>query len=90
MKSPVLELMKAERRPGCCEVCDQPISAPVGKRLLCRDPECKRTYGELWQEDRLRARRARTAARRALLSIPLERPLGQHRWRLHRKGALAA
>ncbi len=29
---------------GFCAMCDHPITSPVGKRRICRKPECKKNW----------------------------------------------
>lgn len=56
-KSPGIEAMKAERRPGHCMCCDEelPYKAPnlTGRnRLICGSKGCKKLYQEAYGIDR--------------------------------------
>ncbi len=33
-----------EVQRGFCAMCDHPITHPIGKRRVCRKPECARAY----------------------------------------------
>lgn len=48
-RSPSIEAMRAETRPGRCIGCDKKL--PVGKRCLCGSVACLRLYQKLWKAD---------------------------------------
>ncbi len=63
-RSPEIERLKRERKPGTCIACDGPLpprkarpqahgGVLTGKRrVICRDPECASLYQIIYQLDR--------------------------------------
>jgi hypothetical protein len=84
--SPTIELMKADARPGACIACGGPLrwSGRGRHPVLCPSPDCEQTYQDVWHADEHESRKARTAARRGLLSAPHRLLVGWQRWWMRR------
>lgn len=69
-KSPLLEDMRADTRPGLCICCDLPVHGR--RRILCGERACEALYQRIWRAgvkalkppavERIRCRRCNTKA----------------------------